>query len=306
MECNKRGYVVLTDSNHEHVMRTVCKTWRCEPCAKKMSQMYKLRTQYGYSGLERCALITLTYVLGSRRPVGAESAVVDLRKLWQRMRSRDRWKNLAWCRVTELTQKGQVHHHLMIGGVNGEFRCKTTLHSRNRGYANWYRRGCTSEDECLNHELAREWERVTTDSYVVDVDRVKSGSRVADYLSKYLVKDIAHWDTLEGLGFKRRWNCSRNFPSPGRLRLTGSQDANGDSEWETVVRIGKKDEDGSDKYGYRTRERSDCPNLVRVGVDLGAPGRKKYQLGKIEKLLRSRDASSKETVYADPHRAGTG
>ena len=288
MECDRRGYVVLRDLDHTHVMPTVCKTWRCQVCQEKLAAMYKLRVQFGCSALGPCYFITVTYVMGLRVAVDALSAVKDLRKLWQRLRSRDRWKNVAWCRVTELTKKGQVHHHLVIGGIEpDQGRCCETVYSRNRGYMRWYRRRCLWRgEECLNHELAREWERITGDSCVVDVDRVRSSRRVSEYLAEYLTKGLAHWDTLEGLGFKRRWNCSRNWPSPGRLRLKGSTDKNKFSVWKEMQRSPRDLLARRDQLGNRARHPTECENIERVGIDLGAPARKKRDVAKIEKLLR--------------------
>ncbi len=281
--------MVLIDESHRHVMRTSCKTWRCHACSKKLARLYQLRMEYGTSELGECFVITVTYEMGSRKTVDARGAVMDLRKLWQRLRSRPRWKSLAWCRVTELTKKGQVHYHLIVGGVTGKGRCEDTTYSRNKGYVRWYRRGCQDRgEECINHELAREWERITVDSYVVDVDPVRSGRAVAGYLGKYLTKAMATWDTLEGLGFKRRWNCSRNWPSPGRMRLAGSKVYPGDeSAWEQVIR-----EVRTLPYGpflgsmSREAKRAKCEHTERVGIDLSAPFRRKAMLRKATAMLR--------------------
>jgi len=287
VNCPRSGYVILRDQEHTHVMPTVCKTWGCLACQKKLETLYKLRTEYGCSEAELSVFITVTYVMGSRDIVDASSAVRDLRKLWQRLRRRGPWKDVAWCRVTELTNKGQVHHHLIAHGVKKTPRCVTTLGSRNAGYTSWYKGACKAREGCMNHELAREWHRITGDSYVVDVDVVRSKKAVADYLSEYITKGYGHWDSLVELGFKRRWNCSRNWPSPGRMRLRGSQAKNVFSVWKEVERASHGLMARKRELGSRARHSAlDCPNIQQVGYDLTAPLRAKTQLRKIEKMIR--------------------
>ena len=284
MECPRKGYVRLVDADHEHVMKTSCKTWRCKACQKRLARYYELRILYGSSRVESSLLITITYEMGKRGSVGALSAVADLRKLWQRLRSRGRWKNVAWCRVTELTKKGQVHHHLVIGGVRASPRCLETVFSRNKGYQAWYWAGCLGEEDCLNHELAREWHRITGDSNVVDVENVLSHNGVSVYLGKYLTKGMAMWDTLEGLGFKRRFNCSRNWPSPGRLRLSGSEGEK-ESEWDWVERMPMDPLARVQGLAPKAREVSRCVNMQRVGIDMTEVYRVKRSVRKIEEML---------------------
>jgi hypothetical protein len=281
--------VVLNDAAHVHVVRTVCKTWRCEACSSRMAAMYKLRTVYGTSRLENLFITTVTYEMGKREAVDALSASTHLRKLFARLKRRERWKDLAWCRVTELTKRGQVHHHLMIGGVSGIGRCQTSTKSKKKNYKQWYEKDCLLDvlgDECLNHELAKTWHQVTGDSYVVDVDKVRSERGLSSYLAKYLVKSMHHWKELNKLGFKRRWNCSRNFPSPGRLRLAGSDSGADDSIWESVSREPRGLLAREQGLGHRSRRhKEDCEYMAHVGIDMNAEGRKKTEVRKIERML---------------------
>lgn len=289
MKCPRGGFVILQDDAHRHVMRTVCKTWRCEACQKRMANMYRLRMEYGSSRVRPLYITTVTYELGKRTLVNADSAVRDLRRLWQRLRLRDRWKKVAWARVTELTKKGQIHHHILTGFLEGMSRCNQSKWSRNRGYASWYRKGCSLEPQCLNHELAREWERITGDSFVVDIAKVRTIKGVADYCAKYLTKSIANYDTLEGVGFKRRFNCSRNWPSPGRLRLAGSQDSYKDSAWDEVERVSSPLITGDSRElgrRARTHNKIPCENMEQVGFDMTKPARDKKQIKQIERLLQ--------------------
>lgn len=249
--------------------------------------MYKMRTQYGCSKLENLWFTTITYEMGKRAAVDAVCASIHLRKLLQRLRRRSRWKDLAWCRVTELTKRGQVHHHMMIGSVTGVGRCQTTTLSRKRRYKEWYEGKCSAAgEECLNHEIAKVWHAVTGDSFVVDVDAVRTEKGLSEYLSKYLDKGMAEWGKLNELGFQRRWNCSRNFPSPGRLRLAGSDQGDGESEWEIVERFDRGLLAKARGLGRRSKDkRETCLNMGKVGIDMNADIRKESQIRKIEKRL---------------------
>jgi hypothetical protein len=297
MECPRRGFAILVERDHEHVVQTVCKTWGCKPCAEKLVTMYQLRTEYGSSRVEQLSFTTVTYEMGKRSAVTARSAGADLRRLWQRMRYNKGWSRFAWCRVTELTKKGQVHHHMMIGGVMKTPRCVTSRYSRKAGYQNWYNAKCKSEEVCQNHEMAREWKRITGDSNVIDVDRVRSVRALSDYLSKYLSKGLKNWEALAQLGFSRRWNCSRNWPSPGRLRMAGSAipasmyNKAKESDW-AGVHIYKFDDKVAKRKGLKrlTRgaleENPHCDLIKRVGIDLNANSKRRAKLAKIGAVLR--------------------
>ena len=296
MECPRRGFVILVERDHEHVVPTVCKTWGCKSCAEKLLTMYQLRTEYGSSRVEQLSFTTITYEMGKRSAVNAKSAGADLRQLWQRMRFNKGWSALAWCRVTELTKKGQVHHHMMIGGVKKIPRCETSRYSRKAGYQDWYNAKCKTEEVCQNHEMAREWKRITGDSNVIDVDRVRSQKAVSRDISKYLAKGLHNWEALAKLGFSRRWNCSRNWPSPGRLRMAGSAvpgsmyDKAKESDW-AGVHIYTFDDKVAKRKGLKrlTRpameEYPECGLIKRVGVDLSANSKKQAKLAKIGAVL---------------------
>lgn len=293
MECPKRGYAVLLDTDHQHVVKTTCKSWRCPSCRIKKKRLYALRTRYGSSKLGHCYFITVTYQLGRREPVAAESALRDLRRLWSRLRSRPTWKDAAWCRTTELTKNGQVHFHLIVGGIMGKAQCRGQTKAN---YAQWFERGCR-EPECLNHELAREWLAVTGDSFVVHVSDQMRSHGLAEYMSKYLVKGV--WDHhLLRLGYKRRWICSRNYPSPGRLRLRGSQTHPLDtSAWRLPpdgrVRV-ETPKTGAWSYdmAVRSKEATTCRNMDRLGIDLTQETRRKATLAKLQRSVHRVDSLS--------------
>lgn len=56
---------------------------------------------------------------------------------------------------------------------------------------------------------------------MVDVSRVSSHNKAANYIAKYLAKGQAGFGVLRALGFKRRWSRSNSWPS-GQLRLAAT------------------------------------------------------------------------------------
>ena len=55
-------------------------------------------------------------------------------------------------------------------------------------YVDWYGKNCSVD--CAQHELAKVWNEVTGDSYVVHVAPGFDSKGVAGYLAKYLLKDF--------------------------------------------------------------------------------------------------------------------
>lgn len=77
-------------------------------------------------------------------------------------------------------------------------------------------------------------------------------------MSKYLTKTFSDRKELKGLGFKRRWSCSRNWSSPGKMELFGTKYAAWDSvRW--TKHHGELEQFNS---------RPDHPLVERVGDDL--------------------------------------
>ena len=106
--------------------------------------------------------------------------------------------------MTELTAKGQVHFHMLVGRVTGSDSCFPRV--KRAKYGKWIKKPCQGRRECLTHELAREWLAVTGDSYIVNAEYQRSHSGSVGYLAKYLVKNTTVWPVLAELGYKRRWS----------------------------------------------------------------------------------------------------
>lgn len=290
MECPKAGFAILEDESHRHVVPTVCKSWRCESCREKLRMLYQMRMEYGCSKVGRCLVMTVTYELGNRGVVDAASARADLRVLWSRLRRRENWRDATWCRVTELTKNGQVHFHLLVGRVTGSDSCFRSV--KRAKYGKWIKGLCGGRKECLTHELAREWLAVTGDSYIVHAEYQRSRSGSVSYLAKYLVKRSTVWSVLSDLGFKRRWTCARDWPSPGRLRLAGSTGVGQEgSAWVLPsgrVRTVPQDLLASYQgmYWWAGRRKKDaCAHMDTVGLDLGLPYRRAAGLKLIKAKL---------------------
>ena len=171
-----------------------------------------------------------------------------------------------------------------MGKITGEASCLKEV--RKSSYGRALRLRCAAKQECLTHELSREWLGVTGDSHVVHVEYQRSAARSVSYLAKYMVKAQTEWDELERRGFKRRWVCSRNFPSPARMRLRGSAGVGQrESVWRTTngrVRTEPADRLAAMAGLFREAERNvRCENIEKVGEDLGKP----YRLKALQKQV---------------------
>lgn len=145
----------------------------------------------------------------------------------------------------------------------------------------WYSRSCT--EDCIEHELAHHWHKITKDSWIVDARLILGPAGAAAYLTKYLVKAFDNRRELFRRGFVRRWSCSNNWPSPARLQLAVTV-AGG---WDTVNFMGKKsimretllkEVQASKEDGW----------AVRVGSDMAEAfeaKRKRHKLRKFTNLI---------------------
>ena len=106
------------------------------------------------------------------------------------------------------------HHHLVAGPVQGEVAC----YVRDRFDIRRYRKRFDTCD-CLSHRLARPWQQVTRDSYIVHVERVGTPGDAGRYMGKYLTKTFGMESRMSMLGMSRRWSSSRGWPGGGRMRL---------------------------------------------------------------------------------------
>jgi len=98
--------------------------------------------------------------------------------------------------------------------------------------------------DCVEHEIAKVWYGITGNSWVVDCREVWSPAGASSYIFKYLDKGFDDRESLEALGFKRRWSCSRDWPSPERMQFVitmskgwqSTQFIKKGSQWESFLR----------------------------------------------------------------------
>ena len=263
MQCERAGFIKLFHGGHEHVVRTVCKTWRCRSCRPKVLSLVSMRMNYGLLTLGRSYFITLTY----HAPLGfsprtAECVRKDLQRFWYRLRKCRGLSDVAWFKVPELTKRGQIHLHHLVGGPTTAR--KATCRSPQERYRAWMKRTC--KVDCLEHQISSLWQGVTSDSFVVDVSVVRDPARCAGYLAKYLSKGFRDRETLEALGFSRRWSCSRGWPGGSKLHYRGT-----DEGWSGVILVpwhyASRPDGRLDERATET-EQSDCAYLETVGTDL--------------------------------------
>lgn len=213
-QCPRRGVVKLEDDTGWLLAtKTTCKTWGCKVCRERVAALVRLRMEYGCLKLRDSFLITLTYAnLDMQSLRDAHSVQVDLERFWKSLRKRN--PQLSYFKIVEMTKRKQIHLHLIVGGITSDRRdtCDKTFYKRRREVCKF---------DCLHCELVKVWESITG-SFVIDVRKVYASSGLANYLGKYLTKQFYNWDQLEERGFKRRWSRSKNWPSPGPLRLLGT------------------------------------------------------------------------------------
>jgi len=213
--------------------------------------------EYGSLAVGKFFLITVTLEANG----GIWKDARRVRVVWEQLIRylKLRSPKLTWFKVVELTKKGTPHLHLIVGGLGnrvascfpkGEF--KYTLERVHQ----------VCKVDCLIHEWGKAWFGVTGDSFVVDAREGYSAARLANYLGKYLTKGFYHRAEMERMGFKRRWSCARNWPSPAKLQTRyGSERA-----WERVEII--------TGYGFRDwfKERMErdkgSRDIEQVGDDL--------------------------------------
>jgi hypothetical protein len=202
-----RDYKVSLNSNpeqpvpggiHYKITPQKCKSYSCPICGKKkvLDLVDKLKTV----DFKKYRFFTLT-LKNKKNYDDTEKNLLRVSKCFNRLnnnlRKKPEFKNLEYFRVTEIGNDGMVHIH---GVWNKYVPVKL---------------------------LSEMWEKITTDSYIVNVKRIQSKKDVTNYLFKYLTKDVAKNDMRIDPSFfnldlknsaalfyesgKRRYNSSRNF-----------------------------------------------------------------------------------------------
>ncbi len=172
-------------------VQTRCKRWKCRACRDSTKLAVLDKIVYGISTLPNSWLLTLTFRFTSRS--ARRHAPYVSRKwaklLWTLKRKYPtQWSAVEWFKVPELTKNQQPHLHVVLGGLNGK-------------------------RAPLSKQVSAEWERITGDSYIIDLRPSLGPYGVAAYLGKYLTKQMGDRTELANLGFIRRWSRSRGWPS---------------------------------------------------------------------------------------------
>lgn len=285
--CETPGAVELVDKRGETWwLPTICKTWKCRGCVPKLLALVMARTVYGMECLGPCLFITVTYRMKRSSDLkNAGSVGADLKKLWRILGQRKRWQDKAYFKVPELTKQGQVHVHMIVGGVNPNLMNgqsgKPSCRKRNEKYLSWVERKCYGG--CLQHEVSEVWRAVTGDSFVVDVSQVRSRRHTASYVTNYIKKGFTKRGELEARGFKRRYAFSENWPSMGRMQLVGTLD----KEWTRVTRVPAHYLHSAypEVHDY-IREGGDTATLPRAGENVVEHVFGKAETNKIKRALK--------------------
>lgn len=232
--CPRAGFVVLSTKNQHLVKRTICKTWRCRACSKKVAALTAMKMAYGcVTTSQPWYFITTTY---RYRDVGdiiyAPTARKDWAELWRRLKLDRRYASAAWIKVPELTKNLQVHLHAIVVNVRGPASCRISKYGRKRWMQSTCGKRTDSDGDCAEHSIARHWFDITGASFVVDCQDVRSPNGIAYYLQKYFAKTFEDRTALEALGYSRRWSSSKNWPRVERLHLAGT-----DTGWHKTTRI---------------------------------------------------------------------
>lgn len=188
-----------------------------------MKQVVLMRIVSGCLTLKQCYFITVTYRLaGQETRRDAASVQKDWTELLRTLKYRLSNRNIAWLKIVEATKKGQPHLHLIVGGIGNRVACCES--DRLACYHGWNQKRMVAdcERDCIEHEWAKAWFDITGDSYIVNSKPILGAYGAGAYLSKYLVKGMAHRRVLQELGFARRWSKSRNWPAKDVLQLEGT------------------------------------------------------------------------------------
>jgi hypothetical protein len=183
---------------HYKITPQKCKSYSCPICGKK--KVLDLVDKLKQVDFSKYRFFTLT-LKNKKNYDDTEKNLLRVSKCFNQLnnnlRKKPEYKKLEYFRVTEIGNDGMVHIH---GVWNKYVPVKL---------------------------LSEMWEKITKDSYIVNVKRIQSKKDVTNYLFKYLTKDVAKSDMQIDPAFfnldlknsaamfyesgKRRFNSSRNF-----------------------------------------------------------------------------------------------
>jgi len=149
------------------VVTAKCKSYSCPICGRK--KVYDLVDRLKDIDFKKYRFFTLTlknkYNFDDTEK-NLKRVSICFNKLNLALRKKPQYKGLEYFRVTEIGKDGMVHLH---GIWNKYIPVK---------------------------ELSEMWEKITKDSFIVHVERIKTKLDVIDYLYKYLTKSVASKDQL--------------------------------------------------------------------------------------------------------------
>lgn len=274
--CPRGGVIFLRAKRSQGsrllAMKTTCKSWDCLGCRDQKINHFKSLCSYGVSVLGQCYLLSLTFVNTdvrlstwtrsperlsklSRPHVDALYVSATFKK-WLALMSSAHLK-FQWLKVPEMTKRGMVHLHLIIGGIGKVFyACETNPNYGRKWRAKMEFCGC------LEHVAAKAWlEASGGTSWVVDVRPVLGKFGAAAYLAKYLAKSYtgSQRDQLEQLGFIRRFSVSRGWPRGAEMKRRGTID----KSWTPAGWV------KGGRFKRLINDTKNEPEMEQVGTDMG-------------------------------------
>ncbi len=243
--------------------------------------------EYGLLGLTEQWLVSFTFVAPVKSN-GWQGKFVDAKhaeKAWSEFRRRCQrhpwWKGMQSLRVIELTSRGQIHFHALMGTTH-----KVTFEARCQENPRWASYLNDETCECLMHRFCRVWYAVTGDSWIVDVREVYGPKGAAIYLCKYVRKGMygREREAIEAKGYKRRYMATRGWPRGAQMKRYGTVA----KVWQRVqFEKGHVDQTRVDETGKH-------PFMRQVGTDMA-----KY-------LIRRRKVIASANLHAKMERASAG
>lgn len=187
--------------------------------------LFTMRVEAGCLILGRCAFMTITYVKSSYRLENSKRVSLDWKALWRKLTKQyPQFRSMEWLRIMELTKAGTPHFHLIIGAIPLEWEincCPPRPDEPKKAYKARYGRNLVKRMEgceCLAHKVARVWQKVTGDSYIVHTVVVTGAKGSGAYMVKYMTKAFSKARAI-ALGMTRRWSSSKGWPGSGKLQL---------------------------------------------------------------------------------------
>lgn len=260
--CVKRGFVKL--KSHGGVVgiyETNCKSWSCNACSRKLKSLVVDRLEYGMKLISgQLFFITLTFKTVGVTRRSAVSVEKAYRRWCELMRSE--YPKLVWFKTVEWTKRRQAHLHLVVGGLPPKRRSQSSCVGPNDNRGKVLEKECRLEEECLDHTVSAKWWKATKDSYVTSSEGIVGPKGAANYMSKYVSKDLDVWAKMALAGFGRRWSCSQNWPRYEKLELAATTQ----DKWATVAYSRYRPQMRYEHEFYPEGEPED-PAFQRVGSD---------------------------------------